>query len=174
MKTIIYTRSKSKYTIDHNMHMITGENKNINPIYYYGEPNILLGFPAYFQTDRGTWKTSAIVKVEEGPKDHTYKLFSSTDKQLENFETRYAYSHFREEPVAIERPMQISNGSDLTEGKVVFQTVGSDIQITMYPRKIERGAFYIPTQFGEAVVYGMKVYTAHHTHIFYEGDVFFA
>lgn len=172
MKTIIYTRSKSKYTIDHNMHMVTGEN--INPIYYYGEPNILLGFPAHFQTDRGVWKTSAIVKIEEGPKDHTYKLFSSTDKQLENFETRYAYSHFREEPVAIERPMQISNGSDLTEGKVVFQTVGSDIQITMYPRKIERGAFYIPTQFGEAVVYGMKVYTAHHTHIFYEGYVFFA
>lgn len=133
-----------------------------------------LAFQHISRQTAGTWKTSAIVKVEEGPKDHTYKLFSSTDKQLENFETRYAYSHFREEPVAIERPMQISNGSDLTEGKVVFQTVGSDIQITMYPRKIERGAFYIPTQFGEAVVYGMKVYTAHHTHIFYEGDVFFA
>lgn len=94
MKTTIYTRHGSKYTIDHNKHMITGEN--INPIYYYGEPNILLGFRASFQTDRGVWKTSAIVKIEEDPKDHTYKLFSSTDKQLESFETRYAYSHFHE------------------------------------------------------------------------------
>lgn len=90
----IYTRHGNKYVIDHNMHMITGEN--INPIYYYGEPNILLGFPASFQTDRGVWKTSAIVKIEEGPKNHTYKLFSSTDKQLESFETRYAYSHFHQ------------------------------------------------------------------------------
>ena len=79
----IYTRHGNRYVIDHNMHMITGEN--INPIYYYGEPNILLGFPASFQTDRGVWKTSAIVKIEESPKNHTYKLFSSTDKQLESF-----------------------------------------------------------------------------------------
>ena len=69
----IYTRHGNRYVIDHNMHMITGEN--INPIYYYGEPNILLGFPASFQTDRGVWKTSAIVKIEESPKNHTYKLF---------------------------------------------------------------------------------------------------
>lgn len=62
----IYTRHGNRYVIDHNMHMITGEN--INPIYYYGEPNILLGFPASFQTDRGVWKTSAIVKIEESPK----------------------------------------------------------------------------------------------------------
>lgn len=33
----IYTRHGNRYVIDHNMHMITGENKNINPIYYYGE-----------------------------------------------------------------------------------------------------------------------------------------
>lgn len=31
----IYTRHGNRYVIDHNMHMITGEN--INPIYYYGE-----------------------------------------------------------------------------------------------------------------------------------------
>lgn len=167
----IYTANGSQYSINQTTHTITG--KHMNPLHFYGTPDVRLGFPAYFHTDRGTWRTSAVMKIENGPA-HVYKLFSSTDKQLEPFITRYAYSGFHEEPTTIEMPLQICNGSDLTKNKIMFQTMGSDVTITMYPKKVERGIFMITTQYGDATVFGMKVYTAHHTHIFYEDQVHFS
>lgn len=69
----IYTANGSQYSINQTTHTITG--KHMNPLHFYGTPDVRLGFPAYFHTDRGTWRTSAVMKIENGPA-HVYKLFS--------------------------------------------------------------------------------------------------
>ena len=161
-----YTINGSMYTVDYVQKTLTGEK--IGTLSFLDVPVITLGQPAVFDTNRGKLQTSRVVKMQED--EVHYKLFHSTDKNLKPFETRYGYSLVSHEPVPIERPLLLLTPMD---DSVVFETLGSDFQITMHPLKVEEDSFKKDTGYGMAYVKGIMITTEKHTHIFYKEKVKF-